>query len=167
LATFSILARLRAPTDSVADMAVSDSKEVVIEASPDEVLEVIADVESAPEWSPAQQQVEVVDTDAEGRPHRVKMKVKSVGITDECVVEYTWADNVISWSLVSSSAHKRQDASYTLIPEADKTRVKFQLTVDPKIPVPGFVMKRAIKGAMNDATEGLRKRVLSLKKGGR
>jgi ribosome-associated toxin RatA of RatAB toxin-antitoxin module len=148
-------------------MAVSDSKEVVIEASRDEVLEVIADVESSPEWSPAQQQVEIVDTDDDGRPHKVKMKVKSAGITDECVVEYTWADNVISWSLVSSSAQKRQDASYTLIPEGEKTRVKFQLTVDPKIPVPGFVMKRAIRGAMNDATDGLRKRVLSLKKGAR
>ncbi|MDT5091787.1 MAG: hypothetical protein QOH60_1150 [Mycobacterium sp.] len=148
-------------------MAVSDSKEVVIEASRDEVLEVIADVESAPEWSPAQQQVQIVDTDGEGRPQRVKMKVKSAGITDECVVEYTWTDDVISWSLVSSSAQKRQDASYTLTPDGDNTRVTFQLTVDPKIPVPGFVMKRAIKGAMNDATDGLRKRVLSLKKGAR
>ncbi|HEX9178309.1 MAG TPA: cyclase, partial [Mycobacterium sp.] len=62
---------------------------------------------------------------------------------------------------------KRQDASYTLTEEGDKTRVKFDLTVDPAIPIPGFVMKRAIKGAMNDATDGLRKRVLSLKKGGR
>jgi ribosome-associated toxin RatA of RatAB toxin-antitoxin module len=148
-------------------MAVNDSKEVVIEASRDEVLEVIADVESAPEWSPAQQQVQIVDTDDEGRPHTVKMKVKSAGITDECVVEYSWTDDVVSWSLVSSSAQKRQDASYTLTSEGDKTRVKFQLTVDPKIPVPGFVMKRAIKGAMNDATDGLRKRVLSLKKDGR
>ena len=93
------------------------------------------------------------------------MKVKSAGITDECVVEYTWADNVVQWSLVSSTAQKRQDASYTLTPQGDKTRVRFDLTVDPKIPVPGFVMKRAIKGAMNDATDGLRKRVLSLKKG--
>lgn len=146
-------------------MAVSDSKEVVIEASADAVLDVIADVESSPQWSPAQQEVEIVDTDEQGRPHQVKMKVKSAGITDVCVVEYTWADNVVSWSLVSSTAQKRQDASYTLTPQGDKTKVRFDLTVDPKIPVPGFVMKRAIKGAMNDATDGLRKRVLSLKKG--
>lgn len=146
-------------------MAVSDSKEVVIEASRDEVFDVIADVEKSPEWSSAQQKVEIVDTTDDGLPHQVKMKIKSAGITDECVVEYTWGENVVSWSLVSSSAQKRQDASYTLTPEGDKTRVKFDLTVDPKIPVPGFVMKRAIKGAMNDATDGLRKRVLSLKKG--
>jgi ribosome-associated toxin RatA of RatAB toxin-antitoxin module len=144
-------------------MAISDSREVVIEASSDEVLDVIADVESSPQWSPAQQNVEIVDTDDQGRPHQVKMKVKSAGITDECVVEYTWADGVVSWSLVSSAVQKRQDASYTLTPEGDNTRVKFDLTVDPKIPVPGFVMRRAIKGAMNDATDGLRKRVLSLK----
>lgn len=144
-------------------MAISDSREVVIEASPDEILDVIADVESSPQWSPAQQNVEIVDTDDQGRPHQVKMKVKSAGITDECVVEYTWADGVVSWSLVSSAVQKRQDASYTLTPEGDNTSVKFDLTVDPKIPVPGFVMRRAIKGAMNDATDGLRKRVLSLK----
>jgi uncharacterized protein YndB with AHSA1/START domain len=147
-------------------MPVSDSKEVVIEASRDEVMDVIVDVEAAPEWSSAQQKVEIVDTTDDGRPHTVKMKVKSAGITDECVVEYTWDGDVVSWSLVSSSAQKRQDASYTLIPEGDKTRVKFELTVDPKIPVPGFVVKKAIKGAMSDATDGLRKRVLSLKKGG-
>lgn len=148
-------------------MAISDSKEVVIEASKQEVLDVITDVESSPEWSSAQQKVEIVDTTDDGRPHRVKMRIKSAGITDDCEVEYTWTDAVVSWKLVGSKQQKRQDASYTLTEEGDKTRVKFDLTVEPAIPIPGFVMKRAIKGAMNDATDGLRKRVLSLKKGGR
>jgi ribosome-associated toxin RatA of RatAB toxin-antitoxin module len=148
-------------------MAISDSKEVVIEASKQEVLDVITDVESTPEWSSAHQKVEIVDTTDDGRPHQVKLKIKSAGITDDCVVEYTCTDDVVSWSLVSSKQQKRQDASYTLTEEGDKTRVKFDLTVEPAIPIPGFVMKRAIKGAMNDATDGLRKRVLSLKKGGR
>jgi hypothetical protein len=39
--------------------------------------------------------------------------------------------------------------------------VKFELTVDPLIPLPGFVLKRAIKGAMETATDGLRKQVLA------
>jgi hypothetical protein len=46
------------------------------------------------------------------------------------------------------------------------TRVKFDLTVDPSIPIPGFILKKALKGAMDDNTNGLRKRVLSVKKGG-
>ena len=33
-------------------MATSDSRDVVIEASPEEILDVIADVEATPTWSP-------------------------------------------------------------------------------------------------------------------
>jgi ribosome-associated toxin RatA of RatAB toxin-antitoxin module len=147
-------------------MAISDSKEVVIEASPQEVLDVIADVESSPKYTSAQQSAEILDTH-DGRPRRVKMKVKSAGIADELVIAYTFAGDVVSWSLVSAKQLKRQDGRYTLTPEGDKTRVKFELTVDPSVPLPGFLLKKAIKGAMNDATEGLRKYVLSVKKGGR
>jgi ribosome-associated toxin RatA of RatAB toxin-antitoxin module len=146
-------------------MAISDSKEVLIEASPNEVLDVLRDVESGPQWTPAQQSAEILDTTDDGLPHQVKMKVKSAGVTDECVLAYTWADDAVSWTLVSSKAQKQQDAKYTLTPEGDKTRVKFELTIDPAIPVPGFVMKKAVKSAIDDATDGLRKRVLSVKKG--
>jgi ribosome-associated toxin RatA of RatAB toxin-antitoxin module len=148
-------------------MAVTDSKEVVIEASPAEVLEVIADVESSPKYTSAQQSVEIVSAYDDGRPRQVKMNVKSAGISDEVVVEYSWADDLVSWTLVSAKALKAQDGKYILKADGDKTRLKFELTVDPNVPLPGFVMKRAIKGAMNDATDGLRKHILSLKKGGR
>src|ERR1700758_758368 len=109
-------------------MAVSDSKEVVIEASPQEILDIIADAESSPSYMSAQQSVEILAAYDNGRPRQVKMRVKSAGITDECVLEYTWADNVVSWSLVKSSQQRSQDGKYTLTKEGDKTRVKFELT---------------------------------------
>ena len=84
-------------------MATSDSREVVIEASPEEILDVIADVESTPDWSSQYQSAEVLESYDDGRPRRVKMKVKSAGITDEQVVEYTWTDNKASWTLISAS----------------------------------------------------------------
>jgi ribosome-associated toxin RatA of RatAB toxin-antitoxin module len=146
-------------------MAINESKEVVIEATPEEILDVIADVGSTPQWQSAQQSAEAVDTTDDGRPHQVKMKVKSAGISDELVVEYTWADNGASWSLVSSKQLKRQDGKYTLTPQGDKTKVRFDLTVDPAVPIPGFILKRALKGAISDATDGLRKQVLAVKKG--
>ncbi|MBW8710805.1 MAG: SRPBCC family protein, partial [Mycobacterium sp.] len=70
-------------------MATSDSREVVIEASPEEILDVIADVESTPSWSPQYQRCEVLDAYDDGRPRQVKMKIKTAGISDEQVVEYT------------------------------------------------------------------------------
>ena len=74
-------------------MATTDSREVVIEASPEEILDVIADVESTPSWSPQYQSAEILESYDNGRPQRVKMTVKSAGITDEQVVDYTWTDD--------------------------------------------------------------------------
>ena len=148
-------------------MATTDSREVVIEASPEEILDVIADVESTPSWSSQYQSAEVLESYDDGRPRRVKMKVKSAGITDEEVVDYTWTGTSATWTLVSAGQLKSQDASYTLTPDGDKTKVKFDITIDLSVPMPGFILKRAMKGAMETATDGLRKQVLKVKKGGK
>jgi hypothetical protein len=146
-------------------MAIKESREIVIEASPGEILDVIADVEAMPEWSGPHQSAEVVEMGDDGRPSQVKMKVKVAGITDEQVVAYTWSGNEVSWKLVSSSQQKAQDGKYILVPEGDNTLVKFEVAVDPNVPLPGFVLKRAVKGTMDSATQELRKRVLQVKKG--
>ncbi len=146
-------------------MATSDSRDVVIEATPAEILDVIADVESTPRWSPQYQKAEILESYPDGRPKQVKMTVKAAGLTDVQVIEYTWADNSVSWTLVSSGQLKAQDAGYTLTPDGEKTRVKFDMTIDLSIPMPGFLLKRTLKGGMETATDGLRKQVLKIKKG--
>ena len=151
----------------VAAMAISESREIVIEATPEEILDVMMDVESLPEWSDAHQSSEVLERDERGRPLRSTAKVKTVGITDEQVLEYAYHDDGMSWTLVSAKQQRSQDARYTLTPEGDKTRVKFDITIDPTVPIPGFVLKKATKGVMSTATDGLRKRVLSVKEGGK
>jgi ribosome-associated toxin RatA of RatAB toxin-antitoxin module len=147
-------------------MAVHESSEVVIEAAPDEIMAVIADIESLTEWSDAHQSSEVLERDEAGRPLRARMKVKTAGITDEQVVAYTWHDDGVSWTLESAKQQRSQDARYTLIPDGVKTLVKFAITIDPLVPLPGFVLKRATKGVLRTATDGLRTRVLS-QNGGR
>ncbi|WP_293305616.1 SRPBCC family protein [Mycolicibacterium sp.] len=146
-------------------MAVKDSREVVIEATPEEILDVIADVESAHTWSPQYQSAEVIDTYKGGRPKTVKMRIKAAGIADDQTVEYHWGDNTAGWTLLKAGQMRSQEALYTLTPQGDKTKVRFDLEIDPSIPLPGFLIKQAIKGAMDTATNGLRKQVLKLKKG--
>ncbi|MBU3751474.1 MAG: SRPBCC family protein [Mycobacterium sp.] len=147
-------------------MAAKDSREVVIEATPEEILDVIADVENAPTWSPQYQSAQVLDTHDDGRPRRVKMKVKAAGITDEMEVEYSFSTASAGWKLIKSSQLRAQEGRYTLTPSGDTTKVRFDLTVDPSIPIPGFLLKRTLKGAMETATDGLRTQVLKVKRGG-
>lgn len=148
-------------------MATKDSREVVIEASPEEILAVITDVESTPTWSPQYQSAEVLEAYDDGRPHKVKMVIKAAGLTDEQTVEYTYGDNEVSWSLLKASQLRSQEGKYTLTPpDGDKTKLRFDLSIDLAVPLPGFVVKRVIKGgAMDTATDGLRKQVLKVKKG--
>lgn len=146
-------------------MATSDSREVVIEATPQEILDVVADVEATPSWSPQYQRAEILETYDDGRPKQVKMTVKAAGLTDEQVIEYTWSENKVSWTLVRAGQLKAQDASYTLTPAGDKTKVRFDITIDLSVPLPGFILKRTMKGGVETATVGLRKQVLKVKKG--
>jgi uncharacterized membrane protein len=145
-------------------MAIKESRDIVIEATPEDILDVIADFEAMPEWSDPHQSAEVLETGDDGRPSKVKMKVRTAGITDEQVVAYTWSGNDVSWTLVSSGQQKSQDGKYTLVPQGDSTLVKMEITVDPNVPLPGFVLKRAVKGTIDSATKALRERVLQVKK---
>lgn len=146
-------------------MAVTDSREIVIEAPVADILAVLADVPSVPTWSTQYQSAEILETYDDGRPKRVKVRVKAAGLTDEQEIEYTWTDHVVSWTLIKAAHVKRQDATYTLTPLGDKTKVRFDLHVDPAVPIPGFLIKPALKGAMETATDGLRKQVLKVTKG--
>jgi len=144
-------------------MAVTESRQVVIEATPDEIMDVLFDLESLPEWSPAHQKIEILERDDQGHPSKSRQVVKIVGITDEQVLDYSVHDDGVSWTLVSSKQQRAQEGCYTLTPDGDSTKVNFVLTVDLVVPVPGFLIKKGAKGLMETATDGLRKRVLEVK----
>ena len=47
---------------------------IIIEASPEEVMEVVADLEKYPEWAGSIKRVEVLERDAQGRPLQVTIR---------------------------------------------------------------------------------------------
>ena len=143
-------------------MAITESREVVIDATPDEIMDVLFDLESLTEWSSVHKKVEILERDEQGHPSKSRQTVKIVGITDEQVLDYSVHDDGVSWTLVRSKQQRAQDARYTLTPDGDSTKVNFDLTVDLVVPVPGFLIKKGAKGLMETATDGLRERVLKV-----
>ncbi len=146
-------------------MAITEARDVTIEATPEEIMGVLVDLESLTEWSSAHQKVEVLERDEQGRPAKSRQVVKIVGVSDEQVLDYTVHDDGVGWTLVSSKQQRAQEGRYTLTPNGDSTDVRFELTVDPVVPLPGFLIKKGAKGLMDTATDGLRKRVLKVKSG--
>jgi ribosome-associated toxin RatA of RatAB toxin-antitoxin module len=148
-------------------MAITDTREVVIEATPDEIMDVLLDLESLTEWSSFHKKIEILERDEDGHPSKSRQTVKIVGVSDEQVLDYFVRDDGVGWTLERSKQQRAQEGRYTLTPEGDSTRVRFELTVDLTVPVPGFLVKRGAKGLMDTATEGLRKRVLQVQKSGK
>jgi hypothetical protein len=143
-------------------VAITETREIVIEATPEQIMSVLFDIETLPEWSSAHEEVEILERDADGHPTRSRQVVKIVGVSDEQVLDYSVHEDGVSWTLVSSRQQRSQQGRYTLTPEGDKTRVSLELTVDPTVPLPGFLVRRGAKGLMDTATKGLRKRVLEV-----
>ena len=148
----------------VAVVAIRESREVVIDALVDEILPVMLDLEALPEWSTAHRSSVVLERDEHGRPTRSRATVTTVGITDVQEIALTYHDDGYGWTLLSSTYQRSQDARYRLIPDGDRTRVLFEVTVDPIMPMPGFLLRRATKGVLDTATLGLRARVLAVRK---
>lgn len=144
-------------------MAITETREVSIDATPEEIMDVLVDLESLTDWSSTHQKVFVLERDDQGRPTESRQNVRVVGINDEQVLAYTFHDDGVSWTLVRSRQQRAQQGRYTLTGDGDSTRVRFELTVDPVVPLPGFLVRRAAKGLMETATDGLRKRVMTLK----
>jgi hypothetical protein len=144
-------------------MALTETRDVVIEATRDEIMAVLFDLESLTEWSSAHQEVEVLERDEAGHPKRARQVVRIVGVNDEQVLEYNVYDDGVGWTLVSSQQQRAQRARYTLTPRGNSTHVRFDITVDLLVPLPGFLIKKGAKGLLETATDGLRKRVLEVK----
>jgi uncharacterized protein YndB with AHSA1/START domain len=141
-------------------VAIKASREIVIDATPEAILDTLADVNSLPTWSAVHKRARVVDTYADGLPHHVKVTIKVLGIIDNELLEYHWGPDWLVWDAERTSQQHAQHVEYTMLREGEKTRVRFDITLEPSGPIPSFLFKRANKMVLDVATEGLRQRVL-------
>jgi Polyketide cyclase / dehydrase and lipid transport len=142
-------------------MAVRASREVVFEAPPEAILEVLADIDEVPTWSPLHKHVEVLDRHPDGRPHHVKVTLKIMGITDKEVLQYHWGRYWMVWDASETFQQRGQHGEFNLTREGEhKTRVRFDIIMDLHAPIPEFLIKRAKKIVLDVATERLRRRVM-------
>ncbi len=67
--------------------------------------------------------------------------------------------------MVSSKQLRSQHAQVKLTPQGDQTRVKFDITLDTLAPYPGLLLKQAIDRLLRSQTDGLCRRMDSIKTG--
>ncbi len=147
---------------SLLAMAIRASSEIVIDATPDIIMEALADIDAVPSWSSVHKRVEVVDKHPDGRPHHVKVTIAVTGIHDTELLEYHWGPDWMVWDATKTPQQHGQHGEYNLSRVGDdRTRVRFTITVEPWAPLPEFWVNRARKKILHAALEGLRKRVMN------
>lgn len=125
-------------------------------------MEALGDVGMLSEWSPMHKRMEIIDRYPDGRPHHVKATVKILGLVDNEILEYHWGPDWVTWDAKDTFQQHGQHIEYNVRPEGvDKSRVRFDITVEPAGPIPAFVVKRATKIVLDAATDGLRKWVVA------
>jgi uncharacterized protein YndB with AHSA1/START domain len=143
-------------------VAVQASREIVIDAPPEVILEALADIGAVPLWSSVHKKAELIDTYADGRPHHVKVTVRVLGIVDQEVLEFHWGPDWMVWDAQKTMQQHGQHVEYTLRREGEnRTRLRFDITLEPSAPLPEFLVNRARGRVLRSATEGLRDFVMS------
>ena len=142
-------------------MAEKTSQTIYIEADPGTVLEVIADIDSYPEWISEYKEAEVQERGADGYPKVVRFVMDAGVFKDTLVMTYEWPKNreSLSWTLVSSSLLRSLDGSYHLAPNGSGTNVTYELSVDLAIPMIGLLKRKAERRLTDTALKDLKKRV--------
>lgn len=132
-----------------------------IDASPEELYDVAADVASYPEWASGVKEVEVLDVDGEGRVDRARFVLEGFVKEIEYVLKYTHdRPSVLSWVAEESADLEMLEGSYQFEAAGDgATEVVYSLSVQPNFVLPGFIKRQAEKQIVTTALRGLRKRV--------
>ncbi len=146
-------------------MADRTESSIDIAATPGDVLDVIADFESYPEWATEVKKVSVLTEEGDGWADQVQFTLDAGAIKDTYVLDYQWdvtedGTGVVSWTLVEANVLKAMNGSYTLAAQGRTgATVTYRLAVDVKIPMLGMLKRKAEKVIIDTALKELKKRV--------
>ena len=145
-------------------MAEQTTSSITIEASPSEIMDVIADFDSYPHWATGVRTAEVVAELPDGRAEKVFFRLDVSPIKDEYTLAYIWSgDEQVTWVLDQGKMLKALDGAYVLDDRGDGfTEVTYRLALDVAIPLIGMLKRKGEKIRIDAALKGLKKRVESL-----
>jgi ribosome-associated toxin RatA of RatAB toxin-antitoxin module len=145
-------------------MAEQTTSSITVEASPSEVMDVIADFDSYPEWATGVRTAEVISQFPDGRAEKVFFKLDVSPIKDEYTLAYVWSGSQqVTWVLDQGRMLRALDGAYVLADRGDgTTEVTYRLALDVSIPLIGMLKRKGEKILIDAALKGLKKRAESL-----
>ena len=143
-------------------MAEQASERLIMRAPPDKCYEVVADFERYPEWAADIKAVTIEARDDEGRPAEVAFRAAAFGRSTNYTLrfDYAQAPKELSWVQTRGDITSRLDGTYVFdATDNGDTEVTYNLTAELRVPIPGFVKRRAEGRIIGTALRELKARV--------
>lgn len=140
----------------------SVTEQMLIRSSPQHCFEVLTDFGRYPEWAADIKAVTVDERDEQGQATLVTFRAAAFGRSTSYTLRYDYsgAPRQLSWVQIGGDITRRLDGRYVIEPAGDgDTEVSYDLVVDLKVPLPGFVKRRAEGRIMGTALRELKVRV--------
>jgi len=136
-----------------------------IDASPEACFAIATDFERYTEWASDIKDVNVVARDDTDRGGDVAYRVAAMGRSTSYTLRYSYGSNPLrmSWRLIEGDVMERIDGEYEFVPIDGGARceVRYYVSIDMLVPLPGFVKRRAEAKILHTAMDDLKKRVES------
>ena len=134
---------------------------ISIAASAEEVRAVVFDISNYTTWSTSFKTVEVLASDAQGRPNQVKMSVDAGALKDKPTLNYDWSafPDRVEFSLEDADLLTEMSGSFIVKDNGDETEVTSELTVALSMPVPDMMRKKAEKSTIDLALKQLKEKL--------
>jgi hypothetical protein len=144
-------------------MAETTEGSIVIEAGAAEIMDVLTDYESYPDWAEVRT-VSVVERGEGGLATKVAfgVEIPVLGRADYTLAyRYAPGDAGMSWVSTEARGAVSNITGEYLLDEIDdhETKVTYRLAVDLGVLLPGFVRTQGAKRVIDNALEGLKRRV--------
>lgn len=135
------------------------TERMIIGGTPEDCFGVLIDFERYPEWAADIKAVHVDERDGAGRALTVTFRAAAFGRSTSYTLRYDYsrAPQELTWVQIEGDITRRLDGSYHLSPSGDSaTEIYYELVVDLKVPLPGFVKRRAEGRIMGTALRELK-----------
>jgi ribosome-associated toxin RatA of RatAB toxin-antitoxin module len=145
----------------VAELA---TERMVVAGTPEQCFDVVSDIERYPEWAADVKEVVVLRRDDEGRPAEATFRVGAFGRSSSNTLAYDYGDSprTLAWKQTAGDLTSKFDGNYRFGAAGDgATEVTYTLEVELRVPLPGFIKRRAQSRIMHTALEELKARVES------
>ena len=140
------------------------TERTTIDAPPEHCFAIARDFDRYPEWAADIKSVEVLERDDQNRGTKVRFRAAAMGQSIRYTLDYDYTDapRTLAWLQTEGDITRKLDGSYIFEPnDAGGTDMTYHLVAELKVPVVGFIKRRAENRILGTALRELKARAES------